>query len=80
MKFGQFGKFSANLNNIRPKSVAEIQLRFFFKTANARSLVCATDFGQTSSKFAEIRPMVGFLCADLSEIQPVWKDFGQFWR
>jgi hypothetical protein len=27
--FGQFGKISANLNDIRPKSVAEIQLRRF---------------------------------------------------
>jgi hypothetical protein len=29
VKFGQFGKFSANLDDIRPKSMAEIQLRAF---------------------------------------------------
>jgi hypothetical protein len=29
VKFGQFGKNSANLDDIRPKSVAEIRLRAF---------------------------------------------------
>jgi hypothetical protein len=29
VKFGQFRKISTNLDNIRPKSVAEIQLRAF---------------------------------------------------
>jgi hypothetical protein len=29
VKFGQLGKKSANLDDIRPKSVAEIQLRAF---------------------------------------------------
>jgi hypothetical protein len=24
--------------------------------------------------------MAGFLCADLDEIQPVWKHFDQLWR
>jgi hypothetical protein len=28
----------------------------------------------------EIRPMVGFLCADPDEIRPVWKHFDQIWR
>jgi hypothetical protein len=29
VKFGQFGKIAANLDDIRPKSVAEIQLLAF---------------------------------------------------
>jgi hypothetical protein len=29
VKFGQFGKISANLDDIRPKSEVEIQLRAF---------------------------------------------------
>jgi hypothetical protein len=29
VKFGQFGKISGNLDDIGPKSVAEIQLRAF---------------------------------------------------
>jgi hypothetical protein len=42
--------------------------------------IFAINFGRISPKLAEIRPMIGFLCADLGEIQPVWKIFGQFWR
>jgi hypothetical protein len=29
VKFGQFGKYSANLDDTRPKSMAEIQLHAF---------------------------------------------------
>jgi hypothetical protein len=43
----------------------------FFRCAC--SLISTTDFGQISSKLAEILPMV----ADFSEIWPVWKIFGQ---
>jgi hypothetical protein len=35
------------------------------------------DFGRILSKLAEIRPMVGFFCAEFGEIRPVWKIFGQ---
>jgi hypothetical protein len=54
--------------------------KFVLKRSNGRCSISTTDFGRILSKLAEIRPMVGFLCADLGEIRPVWKDFGHFWR
>jgi hypothetical protein len=49
--------------------------------SNARSLISATDFGQTSSKLAEIGQNSThgcFLCAGLAKIRSVWNNFGQF--
>jgi hypothetical protein len=45
-----------------------------------RSWISATDFCRIYSKLAKIRPVVGFICADSSELRPVWKNFGQLGR
>jgi hypothetical protein len=41
-------------------------VRNLFKNDQMRGLIPATDFGQISFKLVEIRPIVGFLCANLS--------------
>jgi hypothetical protein len=56
--------------------LAEIRL----KTVERAQLNFRIDFGRILSKLAEIRPMVGVFCADLGEIRPVWKNFGQLGR
>jgi hypothetical protein len=56
--------------------LAEIHL----KTVERAQLNIRHDFGRISSKLAEIRPIVGFFCADLGEIRPVWKIVGQLER
>jgi hypothetical protein len=50
------------------------------KTVERAQLNFHHDFGRILSKLAEIRPMIGFFCADLGEIQPVWKNFDQLGR
>jgi hypothetical protein len=56
------------LTEIRLKTIERAQLNF------------RHDFSRISSKLAEIRPLVGFFCADLGEIRPVWKKIGQLGR
>jgi hypothetical protein len=56
--------------------LAEIHL----KTVERAQLNFRHNFGRISSKLEEIRPMVGFFCADLGEIRPVWKKIGQLGR
>jgi hypothetical protein len=47
--------------------MAEIRLR----TVERAQLKFRHDFGRISSKVAEIRPMVGFFCANLGEMRPI---------
>jgi hypothetical protein len=63
------------LVEIRLKTVERAQLNF--RHGFWSNIV---QVGRNFSKLAEIRPMVGFFCADLGEIRPVWKNFDQLVR
>jgi hypothetical protein len=50
------------------------------KTVERAQLNFRHRFWSNIVQVSKIRPMVGFFCAGLGEIRPVWKNFGQLGR
>jgi hypothetical protein len=51
-----------------------------FKTVECAQFNFDHQFWSNIFQVGRNSPMVDFLCANLGEIRPVWKSFGQFWR